>query len=360
MKSIFKQIYLIICILSVPLCVEAQQLEFSSSKWDFGTIAEDGGEVSHTFEFENRGSTPIVIITVHTTCGCTSTNYTRKPIVAGERSTLEVSYDPMNRPGEFAKTISILTSADEEPTQLVISGDVTPRIKSTEELYPFDMGEGLRTAANYFAMSSVVWGEPKSTQLAVINDSDSPIYIELKPTHSSGFLQIDHPSQLAPHAEAIFNIDYLVSSESGYYGTLKDNVDIYVNGEKSRYQLIVSGNVIDKFTNEERNLAPCANIDKRIIKFATLKRGKKSEKQYFEVENTGVAPLIVRRVEHSDDIEVEIEGSKQVEAGERMIFEIKVKSSMIDYGAFTRYITLTFNDPDRPMQRVRITGIVED
>ncbi|MFR6415865.1 MAG: DUF1573 domain-containing protein [Alistipes shahii] len=47
--------------------------------WDFGTIRESDGRVSHTFTGVNRGDKPLVILDVVTSCGCTVPEFSRQP-----------------------------------------------------------------------------------------------------------------------------------------------------------------------------------------------------------------------------------------------------------------------------------------
>ena len=96
---------------TVNLYAQNSPLKFESEKWNFGKIAEDGGNVEHKFVFTNATSKPIVILDVTTSCGCTTPSYSRKPIMSGEKGEIVVSIDPMNRPGHFSKVASVLTSA---------------------------------------------------------------------------------------------------------------------------------------------------------------------------------------------------------------------------------------------------------
>ena len=86
------------------------QLVFTPDTWDFGTIRETDGRVSHTFTGENRGNTPVVILDVVTTCGCTVPQFTKRPIRPGEKTTVKVTFDPANRPGAFTKELGVYSS----------------------------------------------------------------------------------------------------------------------------------------------------------------------------------------------------------------------------------------------------------
>ena len=44
-----------------------------TTSFDFGTIKEADGKVSHTFEVSNTGDMPLVITRVIASCGCTFT-----------------------------------------------------------------------------------------------------------------------------------------------------------------------------------------------------------------------------------------------------------------------------------------------
>jgi hypothetical protein len=90
---------------------------------DFGTIGEDGGDVSATFIVTNNTGAPIVLTNVRASCGCTTPNWTKEPIEPGKTGEVTATYNPKGRPGPFDKTVTISTSGN--PEQLVV------RIKGT-------------------------------------------------------------------------------------------------------------------------------------------------------------------------------------------------------------------------------------
>lgn len=60
---------------------------------DFGTIKEEGGKVSHRFEFTNSGPNPFVIQKVETSGGCTTPTFTREPVLPGRKGYVEITYE---------------------------------------------------------------------------------------------------------------------------------------------------------------------------------------------------------------------------------------------------------------------------
>ena len=87
-----KKTALAIALLSAALPALAQEpaITFDETSYDFGTIAEDGGNVSHEFKFTNTGDAPLVIVTVSASCGCTKPEFDPKPIAPGDSSEIKI------------------------------------------------------------------------------------------------------------------------------------------------------------------------------------------------------------------------------------------------------------------------------
>jgi len=91
---------------------------------DFGTIKENGGKVSATFIVTNNTKAPILITYVSPSCGCTVPSWTKDPIEPGNTGTVTATFNPMDRPGAFDKTITILTNGNPERIIVRIKGKV--------------------------------------------------------------------------------------------------------------------------------------------------------------------------------------------------------------------------------------------
>ena len=107
-------------------------LVFDRPTWDFGTIRETDGPVTHRFVCRNEGEHPEVILQVTTTCGCTTPRYTRKPILPGEETEITVTYDPANRPGNFSRELAVFTADRRIAAKLRITGSVIGRPKTPD------------------------------------------------------------------------------------------------------------------------------------------------------------------------------------------------------------------------------------
>lgn len=102
------------------------QLKFDKMVHDFGDVAQKG-TIYHTFEVTNVGTAPVVISNAQATCGCTTPEWSRQPIMPGQKSTIKVGYDAQNRPGVIDKNITIYSNAENARVVLKIKGKVIPR-----------------------------------------------------------------------------------------------------------------------------------------------------------------------------------------------------------------------------------------
>ena len=93
-------------------------------EYNFGTIKEGEGKVSHVFEIKNTGNAPLVLTRVMSSCGCTVPSYSKEPIAPGKSSKITVTYDPAGRVYPFVKTVSIYSNGKEGPEVITIKGEV--------------------------------------------------------------------------------------------------------------------------------------------------------------------------------------------------------------------------------------------
>ena len=86
-----KQVIIILMAMLMTIGVVSAQtnkqavISVKENIYDFGTIKEDGGNVSHTFTVSNEGAAPLVITRVIASCGCTTPEWTKEPIAPGKK-----------------------------------------------------------------------------------------------------------------------------------------------------------------------------------------------------------------------------------------------------------------------------------
>lgn len=101
-------------------------LKFKQEKHDFGTITE-GTVATYSFEFTNTGKTPVVISNVQPSCGCTTPDWTREPIMPGKTGKVTAAYNSAGRPGNFNKTVTVINNGQVSQIVLAIQGSVAAK-----------------------------------------------------------------------------------------------------------------------------------------------------------------------------------------------------------------------------------------
>ncbi len=109
--------------------VQKQIVKIAEKTYDFGTIKEEDGRVSHVFTLKNVTEGPLTIKNVRASCGCTTPAWSREPIAPEAEAQITVTYNASGRPGAFHKSVTVtLSNGTEDFTQvLFIKGKVTPK-----------------------------------------------------------------------------------------------------------------------------------------------------------------------------------------------------------------------------------------
>lgn len=112
----------------------APRFEFKGEEThDFGSIPE-GPSAEYVFEFKNAGKEPLIIQNASASCGCTTPEWPKQPILPGKSGKIKVVYNTQGRVGPFSKDIYILSNAvnpeGKERYELHIKGTVLSKEES--------------------------------------------------------------------------------------------------------------------------------------------------------------------------------------------------------------------------------------
>lgn len=102
----------------------AQEITFTETAHDFGSIEEEDGDVSYDFKFINTGNQPLVIKEVITGCGCTSAKWSKKPYQPGAKGVIRISYHPEGRKNSTFNQVAEIFTNLKNVTALTVSGKV--------------------------------------------------------------------------------------------------------------------------------------------------------------------------------------------------------------------------------------------
>jgi archaellum component FlaG (FlaF/FlaG flagellin family) len=98
---------------------------------DFGKIPQ-GVPAKYTFEFKNVGKEPLIISNGQASCGCTTPEWPKEPIMPGKKGKVVVTYNAASA-GTFLKSVYLTSNAASETGsdkyELYIKGEVVPAEK---------------------------------------------------------------------------------------------------------------------------------------------------------------------------------------------------------------------------------------
>ncbi|MCC7302100.1 MAG: DUF1573 domain-containing protein [Bacteroidia bacterium] len=98
-------------------------LAFTDSKKNFGFVKE-GEVVTLEYEFKNTGGAPIIITEIKVTCGCTTTEFPKEPVLPGQKGKIKVKFDTKNKFDRQDRTIQVISNATGSPHELRFKGVV--------------------------------------------------------------------------------------------------------------------------------------------------------------------------------------------------------------------------------------------
>jgi len=125
---------LALCLLA--LAARAQGvLTFEHPDHDFGKVPE-GTMATYEFRFKNTGNQPIVIANAQASCGCTTPEWTKAPVLPGKSGVIKAVYNSAGRPGVFVKTITVASNASEASKVLSLKGTVLTKEELRATLTP--------------------------------------------------------------------------------------------------------------------------------------------------------------------------------------------------------------------------------
>jgi hypothetical protein len=103
---------------------DAPVISFQHDTIDYGTIPHNA-DGYRAFQFTNTGKEPLLISETHGSCGCTVPTAPKEPIQPGKSDEIKVHY-ATDRVGQFIKTVTVTSNAQNSPKTLVIKGNVLP------------------------------------------------------------------------------------------------------------------------------------------------------------------------------------------------------------------------------------------
>ncbi len=313
------------------------QLQFTKTKHQFGSINEEKGKVSTTFEYINTGSTPVIINKVQTSCGCTAPTYSQKPIIPNEKGIIEITFDPTRRPGNFMKTISVSTNFGDYNLQ--IEGNVIPKPLSIEDEYPIAV-ESVRFKTDHLPFIKVLENRIETQVLPLINNSDKEVSLEV--INATTHLQITVPKTLKAREKAEVRVSYDAMKKKDW-GFVIDKAQIKVNG-KYTLDLTISANIVD----DVKDYLNCAILDAEPMNSDIDYIVGQSVEKTIQLKNIGKSDLVIHKISVDDNfITFNNLKDKVLKPNECATLKLIISPSLNLPNKFYSKISIVTNDPTK-------------
>jgi hypothetical protein len=342
----FRFVYILILTFTISLAQEKKtKIAFEYYTHDFGTIKEEGGNVSYEFVFSNVGNFPLIIKDVQTACGCTVPNWSKEQILPRGSGKILVEFNPINKPGVFTKTLTVYSNSENETALLNITGKVMPKPRKPADDFPDFIGN-IRMISRYMNFGEISTEKPITKDFWIYNQSDTNISIQ-KINYASSFMKVTmNDKTILPKSKTKVTVEYDPNLRKDF-GYIHDKVELVTNDKINPIKTLFVAATISKFfpvlTDLEKQNAPKINTLKHVHDFGLVKQGEK-QSTTFILKNEGRENLIIYKVKPSCGCTV-AELDKKIlapndEAKLHIIFDTAGKD-----GFQEKHINIYCNDP---------------
>jgi hypothetical protein len=297
-KSIILSFFVLFSIKSFSQ--EGGSITFDKNSHDFGTVKEETGSIMHEFKFTNTGKAPVIISNVKASCGCTTPDWTKEPVMPGQTGFIKAMYNTSNRPGAFNKSLTVTSNTEPSSNTLFISGNVTPKVKSPEEEYPKKIGN------SRFISEALDFGKINTKDLVVrefpVYNSGSTPLIFSTPQGLPKYIQMTiTPATLPTLQKGTIKVTYDPKKKNDL-GPVSDKITIVTNEvTENKKTLMIKADISEYYaplSAEQLALAPkleftAPSTDLGMVKVKSVTTG------YIEFTNTGKQDLTIKKVRTS-------------------------------------------------------------
>ncbi len=181
---------------------------------DFGDIFTDQGAVSCTFTFKNISDKPILLLQAVSSCGCTTTEWTREPLQPGKTGTVSATFDNEDGPYPFDKTVTVYVNEVKKPIVLHLRGVAHENAKPLKETYSLKIGNmGIKNLE--VKAGNISQRETKSGTVAIANVGVTPMKVEFKNVSDGLTVQV-FPNPVP--AKSVATMTYTITASRERWG----------------------------------------------------------------------------------------------------------------------------------------------
>lgn len=328
---------------------------------NFGAFDEELGTVYCDFKMVNTGDEPIAVINARANCGCTTPEFSRRPVAPGDTLVIRVGYDANGRPGGFTKYINVDLTGQPKRTSLEIKGTVIGSDNTIKSRFPLGVGP-MKLRGNMIAFGDVKKGQATGRYLEAYNASAETLKPVVKnlPEYINVIVE---PAEVPPGERFIFSAVFH-SDKAKLWGLNVDSITVAPNPGSPESLKIETIAIItedfSKLSDKDKANAPRIDVEPVALDLKRISRSEAPIKRYFTITNKGNNTLAIRRI-YCPERSVELRyKTDKIKPGKSAKVEAIVTPSLIgDTELLNARITIISNDPAHPSTIVRVVGEVK-
>jgi hypothetical protein len=228
-----------------------------------------------------------------------------------------------------------------EKQVLIIKGVVTPRGQKVEDAYPTLIGD-VRLKSSTLNIGDIAAGENQKSVLSVANVSAKDIVLTF----------VNLPSYITAETKKLKageKANIIITFNSAKYkkwGNFNQDIQ-FITGEikdkkAPKYKLNVTGNIFEKFSEEQIKNGPAISIANEFTA-GEIAKGKKITVS-MKFKNTGKSDLFVRTVT-CEDKAISFSTGKGIAPGKEGKIKVTIDATNLQPNDYRKTINLTLNDP---------------
>ncbi len=239
MKNVIK--VMLLFTLLVPALLQAQELSqsivFRERVYNFGTIQEKDGKVSHVFEFKNQSREVVEISDINSGCGCIGKVMTPGPIAPGATGKITIIFNPAYNEGFFSKEIVVLSKNNTEYNRIWVEGNIIPMLRPVTDEYPYSFSSNLYLRLKVLALGYMVPGQTKEMALHYANDSNEEMDLRFEMKAAGGWISYTNPGKIKPKEKGVMYIKYCLP----WYSLSDEQAELVpvVNGKRLHETVVI-------------------------------------------------------------------------------------------------------------------------
>ena len=203
---------------------------FDKTVHDFGDVSVTDGPLSCTFTVTNKGSEPISVYEVVSSCGCTDVKWTKGALNPGESGTVSATYKNQDGPLPFDKTLTVYISGLKRPVVLRLRGVVHEKKKSLSELYGAQKLGDFGLKARQFKTGTLKQGLTVSETAPVANLGKKPLQVSWADVSPQLTVSVE-PNPIPAGSTA--TLQFTIRADSALYGKTVYSATPVLNGKKA-------------------------------------------------------------------------------------------------------------------------------